>query len=310
MPSLETIPELRENVVGKSKEVNSIDINAPDRLHNDDNKPLEEADNNPICVICVFEPQHFFYNTRQGDTVWGDEEPQIPQAEDDEFFKAEERAAAMELFYDQDPYQMEAMKNFDDFLNCCSRRDLCGTTNLGGGTTSCLRDGHDECCRPDGFNALLYKPGILFMMTFSQQVLDFLASTPLSKEFHRNIYHPNLPRSRPQPFGMIFARISLCNTINKILTKLLNNQLKPWLPSLISSNQGGLVPSRLIGNDILLAHSIGAHHDDSSVALKLDMDKAYDRVDWIFFKQCWLDWVSRIIGYDLYLIVWNNAGFL
>ncbi|PKA58718.1 hypothetical protein AXF42_Ash000811 [Apostasia shenzhenica] len=69
----------------------------------------------------------------------------------------------------------------------------------------------------------------------------------------------------------------------KILTKLLTQRLGSILPSIISPNQSGFVPNRIISNNILLAQEIFHHIDDNlrsgNVALKLDMKKAYDKIE-------------------------------
>ncbi|KAL0404118.1 UNVERIFIED_CONTAM: hypothetical protein Sradi_2052600 [Sesamum radiatum] len=102
-----------------------------------------------------------------------------------------------------------------------------------------------------------------------------------------------------------YRPISLCNTTNKILTKLLNDRIKKILPDLIVPNQSGFVPSRQIHDNILLAqeviHSISAHKSDWNVAFKLDMAKAYDRVDWEFLKMVLLQ-----LGFPPQLILLVN----
>ncbi|KAL0295687.1 UNVERIFIED_CONTAM: hypothetical protein Scaly_3092700 [Sesamum calycinum] len=83
-----------------------------------------------------------------------------------------------------------------------------------------------------------------------------------------------------------FRPISLCNVSNKILTKVLCQRIKPVLPSLISKTQSGFVPGRVISDNILLAqelvHEIGNKRNEGNVILKLDMAKAYDRLEWGF----------------------------
>ncbi|KAL0283696.1 UNVERIFIED_CONTAM: hypothetical protein Sangu_2873600 [Sesamum angustifolium] len=83
-----------------------------------------------------------------------------------------------------------------------------------------------------------------------------------------------------------FRPISLCNVSNKILTKVLCQRIKPVLPSLISKTQSGFVPGRVISDNILIAqelvHKIGNKRNEGNVILKLDMAKAYDRLEWGF----------------------------
>lgn len=84
--------------------------------------------------------------------------------------------------------------------------------------------------------------------------------------------------------------ISLCNMVYKLIAKVIMNRLKVILPDIISPNQSAFVPGRLISDNILLAyeltHFLQRKRSGTSgyAAVKLDMSKAYDRVEWPFLK--------------------------
>ena len=69
------------------------------------------------------------------------------------------------------------------------------------------------------------------------------------------------------------------------MAKVLVNQLRVILPSLISKEQGAIMPGRSITNNILLAQEImdsvvRALPSRSLMMIQLDMKKVYDRVHW------------------------------
>lgn len=53
-----------------------------------------------------------------------------------------------------------------------------------------------------------------------------------------------------------FRPISLCNVTYKVLTKVVVNRLKPLIPAIISPYQTGLVPTRSIHENIVVAQEM------------------------------------------------------
>lgn len=77
--------------------------------------------------------------------------------------------------------------------------------------------------------------------------------------------------------------ISLCNSNYKIVSKLLVNCLKPFLPLLVSEEQGAFLTSRSIYENIMIAseifHSMHKRSKGSNLmAIKVDMERAYDTI--------------------------------
>ena len=73
-----------------------------------------------------------------------------------------------------------------------------------------------------------------------------------------------------------FCPISLCNVIYKIISKLIADRLKKWLPMLISEEQSGFVPGCQILDGVVVAtkaiHSM-SNSKENAMFIKLDMAK-------------------------------------
>ena len=83
-----------------------------------------------------------------------------------------------------------------------------------------------------------------------------------------------------------FRPISLYNVLYKIIAKVLANRLKNVLNEIVGLNQSAFVPGRMIFDNAMVAfetiYSMKERHTGKveEMALKLDMSKAYDRVEW------------------------------
>lgn len=93
----------------------------------------------------------------------------------------------------------------------------------------------------------------------------------------------------------------------KVISKIMVLRLKGFMGNWITPNQSAFVGGHLIQDNLLIAHKVfhdlkgRGKHSKESVAIKLDMSKAYDRVERNFLKQALLAygfnpmWVNLIM---------------
>ena len=118
-----------------------------------------------------------------------------------------------------------------------------------------------------------------------------------------------------------FRPISLCNTCSKIISEVVARRLGRVLPSLVSPWQTGFVPGRGITDNILLTQELVMDLDrrlrHPNIMLKLDMEKAYDRVEWPFllfmlrqfgFQERVVDIFFRLVSNNWFSILVNGAA--
>lgn len=138
---------------------------------------------------------------------------------------------------------------------------------------------------PDGFSACFYqKHWAVVGREVRAAVLSFLNSGNFDVDLNAT-YIALIPKVSPSTKVTEFRPISLCNVLYKLIAKVLANRLKRVLPSVISRNQSAFIPGRLISDNVLVAYE-ALHTMDARLkgrkgfmAIKLDMSKAYDRVE-------------------------------
>ncbi|CAA7027491.1 unnamed protein product [Microthlaspi erraticum] len=179
----------------------------------------------------------------------------------------------------------------------------------------------EKAPEPDGMMALFFqrswhivKEDVLTMVN------DFLTSGNFDERL--NMTNICLIPKTSRPTRMTELRpISLCNVGYKIISKVLCQRLKVLLPRLISETQSAFVPGRLISDNILIAqemfHGLRTNKfcKGKFMAVKTDMSKAYDRVEWPFvealmrkmgFAEQWIVWMMRCITSVKYKVLING----
>ncbi|KAI0496707.1 hypothetical protein KFK09_023031 [Dendrobium nobile] len=161
---------------------------------------------------------------------------------------------------------------------------------------------------PDGFNFEFYK---------STWVLIGTSVCNAIKGFFHNAYIPRtikataitlIPKSTNAESIGDFRPIALCNTLYKIIAKLLAERMKPIMPKIIKENQAGFIKKRISTDNVILDNEILQFSRKSSnirlMCVKYDIKKAFDSVSRHFllarmkqkgFPNSFIKWIEACI---------------
>ncbi|GAU51605.1 hypothetical protein TSUD_414370 [Trifolium subterraneum] len=179
----------------------------------------------------------------------------------------------------------------------------------------------DKSPGPDGFNPTFYQ-------RFWEQCNDDIfsaASTWLERGyFPTSLNETNIcliPKCDNSTSMKDLRPISLCNVLYKMISKVLANRLKCCLDKCVSQEQSAFVEGRSILDNALIAteviHALKRKTKGrrGELELKIDISKAYDKVDWGFlrgvmtkmgFTDVWIRWVMMCVSSANYSVLMNS----
>ncbi|KAL9680585.1 hypothetical protein QQ045_018466 [Rhodiola kirilowii] len=159
----------------------------------------------------------------------------------------------------------------------------------------------------DGFPAFFYQKnwGNIrgFVMDYVQ---DFWMNGVLDDLFNKTLI-ALIPKKKDADRMEDLRPISLCNVAVKIITKVLATRLQRIMDKIISASQSSFIKGRIITDNFIVAHEIShflkrcRSQKNFFASVKVDMSKAYDRVEWTFLEQVMgkmgfaEKWISRIM---------------
>ncbi|CAN0886405.1 LINE-1 retrotransposable element ORF2 protein [Linum grandiflorum] len=127
-----------------------------------------------------------------------------------------------------------------------------------------------------------------------------------------------------EPHGMRELRpISLCSVLYRIIAKILANRMRKVMPKLISEEQYAFVAGCCIIDNVMVAFetipSMRRRQNGKwgEVAVKIDISKAYDRVEWSYleailrqirFAEKWIRWMMLCGTSVWYMVQLNGEG--
>jgi len=173
---------------------------------------------------------------------------------------------------------------------------------------------------PNGIPALFYhKLWGIIGSNITVAVLEMLHSGRILRQINHTFIHliPKVPNY--ESFSQ-FCPISLYNVIYKGISKCITNRLKKVMTSLIGPHQNAFVPRRLIGDSCLIVHEL-LHYIKRKrtgppvAAIKIDLNKAYGRLQWDFvevvlrqvgFPKLWISLIMECITTVSYSLLING----
>ncbi|RYR24105.1 hypothetical protein Ahy_B02g057597 isoform A [Arachis hypogaea] len=172
----------------------------------------------------------------------------------------------------------------------------------------------------DGFPAAFFKHNWNLM---KNKIVEFTqtcwAEPTIIKETNATLL-ALIPKTHHPEFINQFRPIALCNVKYKILAKVIVQRIKPLLNDRISPHQSSFIPGRKIHDNIIIAkevmHSMRRMRGKKGyMAIKIDFEKAYDRINWNFIQQRLIEFgipnkLSSIIMEGVrsvnYNVLWNG----
>lgn len=141
--------------------------------------------------------------------------------------------------------------------------------------------------RPDGFPVGFYKK---LWKVVDIKVCEIVERSWENPTYITEVNQTNIfliPKTQQPEYVHHFRPISLCNTIYKVVSKVIIERLEKCIPKLVSPYQTSFVPGRSIQDNIIVAQEM-VHNTRKmkgkrgSFIIKVGLSKAYDKVSWEF----------------------------
>ncbi|XP_056698546.1 uncharacterized protein [Spinacia oleracea] len=143
---------------------------------------------------------------------------------------------------------------------------------------------------PDGIQPIFFQK---HWNDLGATIYDFCVSCfrscSIPKEINKS-YIALIPKIANPSLITEFRPIGLCNTIYKLITKIISSRVKSILNRIISPLQSSFIKGRGIEDNVILVKEMAHHFHKAKkrnkiMALKLDITKAYDSLEWDFIRE-------------------------
>ncbi|KAL0290978.1 UNVERIFIED_CONTAM: hypothetical protein Sradi_7037500 [Sesamum radiatum] len=155
---------------------------------------------------------------------------------------------------------------------------------------------------PDGYTSEFYRAAWSVVgQDLFKAVGEFFHTGKLLKQINTTLI-ALIPKVNMPLYVSDYRPISCCNVLYKAITKIIVKRIHRILPLMIDNSQTAFVPGRSITDNILLAQELLAGYNQMRLpnrcTLKVDIQKAYDSVEWDFLLE-----VLRLFNFPNQFIV-------
>ncbi|GKB27910.1 aspartic peptidase, partial [Tanacetum coccineum] len=166
--------------------------------------------------------------------------------------------------------------------------------------------GDDRAPGPDGFSSAFFKKSWdIVGNDICRAIRDFFVNGKLLKEINHT-FLALIPKVSTPLRVTDYRPISCCNVLYKCISKILTNRIIDGIKEVISDNQSAFIPGRRISDNILITQELMHNYDRDRgpprCAFKVDIQKAYDTVNWGFLRN-----ILKCFGFHMTMVKWIMA---
>lgn len=179
---------------------------------------------------------------------------------------------------------------------------------------------------PDGYSSKFFKSAwSIIGPDMCKAIKEYFTNGKLLKEVNATVI-ALVPKVQNPNKVSEFRPIACCNVTYKCISKVITNRIKGVLDMIVDENQSAFIPGRQISDNILLTQELMRNYHrkngngPAKCAFKIDIQKAYDSVEWSFLRSClghfgfhhrMISWIMNCISSPSFTISINgeHKGF-
>lgn len=222
--------------------------------------------------------------------------------------------------FDVQPLSVERIRELNPF-RCSSAlaAQLTAIPTLEEVTSTIFSLPRNKAPGPDGFTIDFFITSWgLVGPSLIADVVDFFKTGKLLKQVNATIL-ALIPKTDDADKLGSFRPISCCNSIYKVISRILANRLKLFIGLAVQRNQVAFIKGRLLCENLLLASELVADFNKPGPVTRgcfqIDLSKAFDNVDWGFLSNIleaidlppmFINWLSQCFSTPSFSVAFNG----